>query len=110
MAGELFQQFQVGKTKPADLDAAEDLVGAGLEDRLGFVDGELVGPDQLDGALLFRNRGCTHSERRILPPIARLVTPFDGRGAGGEVRQRGTVFQAATGAGTGAGGRRSASH
>ena len=52
--------FRSEKHRPTDLDLAEDLVRSRLEDRFGFVDPQLVGPDQLHGALFLGNGGCCH--------------------------------------------------
>jgi len=53
---ELLEQLEIGKTKPHGLDLGQDLVGAGLVDRLGGIQPELAGTDQLHGVLGIGNR------------------------------------------------------
>lgn len=55
MAGELFEQLQVGETEATDFNLAKHLMGPGLENRFGFIDAELVGTYQLHRTLFFRN-------------------------------------------------------
>ena len=49
--GELLEQLEIGEAQADRLDLGEHLVRARLDDRLGRIEFELVGTDQLDGAL-----------------------------------------------------------
>ena len=80
MRGELLEQLQVGETQTNDLDPAEDLVRARLEDGLGFVNQQPVGSNQLNRALTFRNDGCVHGfpqriNFRIWSAVASTFSP-----------------------------------
>ena len=52
---ELLQQFEIGEAQPDRLDPREHLMWAGAGDRLGGVEFEFVGTDQLDGAFRLGN-------------------------------------------------------
>jgi len=60
VTGELLEQFQVGETQADNFDAPENLVGTGLEHLFVFIEGQLIGADQLDGPLPGGDGGGSH--------------------------------------------------
>ena len=53
--GELLEQLEIGEAQTDRLDLGEHLMRSRIGDRLGRVELELVGADQLDGAFRLRN-------------------------------------------------------
>ncbi len=60
MAGELLEQLEIRKAQAHHLDPSQDLVAARPKDRLGGVQLQPVGSDQLHCLLRLRNLVCCH--------------------------------------------------
>ena len=61
--GELLEQFEIGEAQADRLDSRQHLMRSRVGDRFGGIEFELVGSDQLDGALRVRN--VVHGEPLI---------------------------------------------